>query len=350
MRRGFALALVLIPAVIVLAATLYVLQPMEWPSEPAAAPSLTPTPQPIARATPTLNARPAASPSPDPATNQTPRPVASSSSTPVATRIVGPRDIPPSPLYHSIPLRPDPALERLVLGYLGPEAASYGIVVKRLPDGAGMALNGNHAFYAASLFKIWVLYEVFKQRSLGLLNFDEVVTITPDYAAYDLGTLAVPVWGTMTVGEAIEAMITYSDNATAVLLQDRVGGWNIIQDLAALGLPQSILSTERLTTSASDMAALFEMMATGAAVSPQASQEMLQLLARQQINDRIPALLPPGTTVAHKTGNWDNETHDVGIVYSPKATYILAVLSEKPFAAKPIAELSRLVYNYFNPQ
>jgi hypothetical protein len=51
--------------------------------------------------------------------------------------------------------------------------------------------------------------------------------------------------------------------------------------------------------------------------------------------------------VAHKTGNWDDATHDVGIVYAPSGPYVIAVLSDLPYTSEPIAELSRLVYEYF---
>jgi beta-lactamase class A len=74
---------------------------------------------------------------------------------------------------------------------------------------------------------------------------------------------------------------------------------------------------------------------------------MVALLSRQKVNDRLPARLPRGTRVAHKTGNWDNATHDVGIVYAPSGPYVLAVLSDLPWVANPIAELSRLVYDAF---
>ena len=78
---------------------------------------------------------------------------------------------------------------------------------------------------------------------------------------------------------------------------------------------------------------------------------MLALLASQAINDRLPALLPEGTQVAHKTANWSNATHDAGIVFSPGATYVIVVLTDFGFqddGAKPVAQLSRAVYDYYN--
>jgi len=75
---------------------------------------------------------------------------------------------------------------------------------------------------------------------------------------------------------------------------------------------------------------------------------MLDLMLAQQVNDRLPALLPPGTEVAHKTGNLPEVTNDVGIVYDPQPAYVIAVLSENGGEAEPIAALSLAVYEYFN--
>ena len=55
--------------------------------------------------------------------------------------------------------------------------------------GRGALVNPDKVFYAASLYKLSVLYEVFHQRALGLLDFDEEMLVTPYYADFDLGTL-----------------------------------------------------------------------------------------------------------------------------------------------------------------
>jgi beta-lactamase class A len=79
---------------------------------------------------------------------------------------------------------------------------------------------------------------------------------------------------------------------------------------------------------------------------------MAGLLLSQTVNDRIPALLPAGTRVAHKTGNWSNATHDAGIVFSPAGSYVIVVLTDYGYnvdGASRIARLSRTVYDYYNP-
>src|SRR5205823_534211 len=62
-------------------------------------------------------------------------------------------------------------------------------------------------------------------------------------------------------------------------------------------------------------------------VSSSASQEMIEVLLAQKHNKAIPAGLPPGTSVAHKTGWNAGMDHDAAIVYPPgRKAYVLVVL------------------------
>jgi beta-lactamase class A len=77
---------------------------------------------------------------------------------------------------------------------------------------------------------------------------------------------------------------------------------------------------------------------------------MIDILARQEFNDEIPAGLPPGTKVAHKTGWITGVTHDAALVYPPgRKPYVLVVLtrgiSDRPVAQRLIADISRMVWD-----
>jgi beta-lactamase class A len=240
----------------------------------------------------------------------------------------------------------DGTLEERIRDFLGKDINEYGIVVKRLSDGRGVAINPNRVFYSASLYKIEVLYEVFKQRALGLIDFNEKLEVTPKLAGYDLQTLPWKIGEFVPVKDLVEAMITISDNTSAMMLYQRVGGRNIDLDMQSIGLQDSDILSEDITTSAHDMALLLEMMARGQAVDIKSSAEMIDLLSRQKINNRLPALLPRGTRIAHKTGEWENATHDVGVVFAPKGTYVIALLSSKPWDVSVLARLSAMVYEY----
>ncbi|KPK21219.1 MAG: hypothetical protein AMJ76_03245 [Dehalococcoidia bacterium SM23_28_1] len=247
-----------------------------------------------------------------------------------------------------MPSHRDADLEEVIRSSLGDEVDSYGVVVKNLVSGAVAEVNPHKVFETASLFKLWVMYEVYKQVELGLVDMDEELLVTPYYASFDAGSLPVEVCDTLTVREALWAMVTYSDNASGFLLCDKVGMGNIHRDLQALGLTESAFRPEDVTSTAADMALFLEMLALGADVSREANREMLDLMLAQKVRDRLPALLPPGTEVANKTGNLDEATHDVGIVYDPQPTYIIAVLSDRGAESEPIALLSRAVYDYLN--
>jgi beta-lactamase class A len=273
-------------------------------------------------------------------------------------RITSPGPVATPSSYEPLPLQEDAALEARLREALGDEVDSYGVVIKSLDDGRGALINPDKVFYAASLFKVAVMYEVFHQRSLGLVSFDERLLVTPYYAGFDLGTLPIEVCQTLSVGEALAYMMSISDNTSAVLLQDRVGAGNVNRSLEALGLTTTRLLSDDLPTTAADMALLMEMIALGKAVDTGASQEMVNLLTSEEIDNGLRAGVASaeggsasageGTLVAHKTGNWSNATHDAGIVYSPAATYVIAVLSEKAYETKLTAEVSRVVWEYYN--
>jgi len=254
----------------------------------------------------------------------------------------------PPPPYEPLPFQRDATLERLLREQLGDEVDSYGVVVKDIADGSGAAVNPDRLFNAASLFKVAVMYEAFHQRAAGIISFDAGLVVTPYYDSFGLGPRLTAVCQSLTVREALAAMMAVSDNAAAVMLQDLVGSRHVNAGMAALGLTDTRLLEDDLPTTAQDMALLMEMIARGQAVDRAASQEMVDLMSLESLNDRLPALLPEGTLVAHKTANWSDATHDAGIVYSPEAVYVIAVLSDKEYEAKPIAELSRVVYEHYN--
>jgi beta-lactamase class A len=204
----------------------------------------------------------------------------------------------------------------------------FGLAVKELGSGQAVYLNETAAFQAASLYKLPVMYEVFRLRAQDQLSFQENLTISANDASYDLGTLLWPAGTVMTLGTALERMVTISDNTSAYILTRRVGSARTNEDMLGLGLRQTVIRSDELATSALDMIRLLELLASGRAVDSASSAEMIQLMARGRIHDRIPALLPAEAVVANKTGNWERAVHDVALVYGPRSTLALAFLSD----------------------
>jgi beta-lactamase class A len=204
----------------------------------------------------------------------------------------------------------------------------FGIYVKDLATGQVVALNERFPFQSASLYKLPVMYEVFKLRDLDLFRLNEEMTIGPDDAEMDLGSLPWPVGTRITIGTALDRMVTISDNSGAYMLAKKVGSPRINEDMFSMGLTHTHIRGDDLQTSAYDMARLLELIARGQALSRETSAEMVHLMARQQVRNRIPVKIPAEAVVANKTGNWEGAAHDVAIVYGPRSTFVIALLSD----------------------
>jgi beta-lactamase class A len=244
----------------------------------------------------------------------------------------------------------DPQLEQLINDYSG-GAGYVSVVVKHLIDGRGAVINAAQSYNSASLFKIFVMYEVFHQRELGNLSFDEQLEVTQEWIDLSLGESVYTTPGQLvSIAGALEAMITVSDNVTANMLADRAGWDNMRASVAGLGLSSTVLGGgEGNRSTAADVARFFEVLYSGGGFSAEADNEMLNLLSLQQIRDRIPKYLPGGTQVANKTGNWSDATHDAGIVFGPSGAYVIVVMTSRGAGHETIAEISRIVYEYLNP-
>ncbi|HET6319607.1 MAG TPA: serine hydrolase, partial [Chloroflexota bacterium] len=247
-------------------------------------------------------------------------------------------------------VRTEPGLIAQLDQALAGVEGSVSIAVKDLGSGRGAVLDGTREMEAASLFKLPILYAVFDAG----LPMTEQMVISQQALSYDLGTMELGAGETLSVAEALERMVTISDTTSAIMLGSRVGVARITRDLDALGMDTTHYSLERMTTSAEDMLSLLEAVARGKAVSPSASADMLHLLLRQRVNDRLPRLLPDDAQVAHKTGNLPGIVNDVGILYGPNSTVAIAALisdtSNEAAAASAIARASLVAYTYFEQQ
>ncbi len=261
-------------------------------------------------------------------------------------------DLPPPPARIDVPpLVPDGELQRIVGEILGEDADRYAVMVKDLRDGRGVAMNAGRLFYAASLFKLEVMYEIVRQADAGAIDLGETYNVSDYYAAFGLGPHLIVQCEAVTLERALGAMLSVSDNVAAVMLQDRAGPRNINNAMQALGLTSTALLPENtLPTTAADMALLMEAIARGQAISESASLRMAELMAQEKVDDRIPQGVPEGTIVAHKTGNWENATHDAGIVYGEKSTYVVVLMSDIGFdgdAASVQRAIMGAVWAYF---
>ena len=218
-------------------------------------------------------------------------------------------------------------LETIVHNYASTANFTLGIGIKNLDTGEEYYLNKALPFESASLYKLVVMYGVFYEGRNGKLNVND-----PE------------------IQSQLDSMITVSSNEAAITLSEKIG-WDRLDDIAKnIGLKNTSLYSP-ITTTPEDITNLLNLIVTGRALDPSNSARMKELLLKQKINDRIPLLLPSGVPVAHKTGELDDVRHDAGIVYGPKSTYIITLMSKdiksETETKDLMARLSLDIYNHF---
>ncbi|HEY7624874.1 MAG TPA: serine hydrolase [Candidatus Limnocylindria bacterium] len=179
---------------------------------------------------------------------------------------------------------------------------------------------------AASLYKLGVLAEAERRVDAGQLRYSDTITIEPeditvDGSFEDAGT-------ELTLDQALEAMITISDNGSGLALWHVLGGANIDATLEKAGISGfhvALDESEDNVVTPHAVGTFFTLLARRQLISPAASDRMLARLERQQINDRLPAQLPPDVVVAHKTGNLVGVSHDAGIIYTRTGPRVVVV-------------------------
>jgi beta-lactamase class A len=276
--------------------------------------------------------------------------------------------------------RSDPGLDSLAARIQARVAASPGAVAgvafRDLGSDGELFVNADDSFHAASTMKVPVMIEAFRQIDAGRLRLDQGILLVNQFGSivdgspYSLepaddsdSSLYARVGARVSVRELVDRMITRSSNLATNAVIAIVGAHNANATAHRLGATRmNVLRGVEDTkayeagrnnrTTARDLAALLAALERGEAASPASTDSMRNILLRQEFNDRIPAGLPPGTRVAHKTGEITAVAHDAAIVYLPngRAPYVLVVLTrglrDTKASASLSADISRLVYEY----
>jgi beta-lactamase class A len=251
--------------------------------------------------------------------------------------------------------------------------AQVGLAYIDLGSGDTLFLNADTSFHAASTMKVPVMIEVFRRSSTGSFGMKQRLMVVNQFAsivdgsAYALDphsdsdtTLYHRIGGRVPVDTLLRLMIIRSSNLATNTLIALVSAEDVTRTMRSLGA-QRILVLRGVedgkafdkglinTTTARDLAIILRAIEEGRAGSPEATREMRQNLLADEFNDKIPAGLPAGIRVAHKTGEITAHSHDAAIVYPPgRSPYVLVVLTrgiqDGAKASKLIADISSIVY------
>jgi beta-lactamase class A len=251
--------------------------------------------------------------------------------------------------------------------------ATVGVAYIDLASNDSLMLNADTAMHAASTMKIPVMIEVLRRAQQGAFSLDQGILLINQFKSLADGspfamiakddgdsTLYSRIGERVPVRELLRLMIVRSSNFATNQLIELVGAARVTSGAHDLGAThtQVLRGVEDQkafdaglinTITAGDLATLLVAIEKGTILSPESSALMREILLAQEFNDKIPAGLPPGTRVAHKTGEITAVSHDAAIVYPPdRKPYVLVVLTrgirDGKESAALIADISRLVY------
>jgi beta-lactamase class A len=289
--------------------------------------------------------------------------------------------------------------------------ATVAVAYLDLASGGQVLRYETRPYHAASTMKVPVMIAAWAAADQGALSMDQPIAVRNEFRSLVDGSryrlspeddgdpdLYAAVGSTRPLGDLIRHMIVRSSNLATNLIIEQLGASRVTDVMRQLGAynVQILRGVEdekafragfNNEVDAADLALLLGAIAraagspaaagagTGGAgaapepgepdesghhpagatlITPRAAAAMLEVLEAQEFNDKIPAGLPAGTPVAHKTGDITGFHHDAGIVFPPgEPPYVLVVLTsgfaKEEEANRFIAGLSREVWEARRP-
>ena len=261
--------------------------------------------------------------------------------------------------------------ESAISARIAKSGADVAVYFRTLDGKAQWSVRADDVFHAASTMKIPVMIELFHQVQEGKVKLTDTLLIKNEFhsivdgSPYTLnasddseGELYKGEGQKRTLRELCELMITVSSNLATNLLIEKLGVENIRAEVHMLGADgmnvkrgvedgKAFEKGLNNTTTARGLGILLQAIAEGKAMDAASSNEMVAILEGQKFNEGIPAGLPKGIPVAHKTGEITKIHHDAAIVFA-KRPFILVILvrglAEKLDSAALMAGISKSLY------
>lgn len=205
-----------------------------------------------------------------------------------------------------------------------------GFYYKNLVTDEAFGVRENEIFAAASVIKLPLLMHVLAESTAGRLSMDDRLLVT----AAD----KVPICGALTlftddvrvdVRTLCRLMISISDNTATNLLIDYSTLPEIHDGFRRMGLEKTQLTRKLFDRAASrsglrnviclqEIGMLLEQLYRSQFISESVCKEAIDMLLLQQVEHKLNGRICSEVPIAHKTGEDDRLSNDVGIVYAPQ--------------------------------
>lgn len=232
--------------------------------------------------------------------------------------------------------------------------ARLGIYFEYLPSGTSIGINEKEEYELASLLKVPIAMAAMNQTHSGKMSASTQLTLQKSNLDPYYGQLWQEGPGyRLTLENAIEIMLTKSDNTAARVISDALpdGAAENIFDL--LDIPK-VQKGEALVVTPKNYSSILRSLYLSSILPVADSNALLNILTRTDFNDRIAGGVPKNIKVAHKIGVHTSPDltksifTDCGIVYVPKRPYILCVMveSQENQAMHYMTNISNIIYRY----
>jgi beta-lactamase class A len=237
----------------------------------------------------------------------------------------------------------DHSIQAAIQGFPG----SVSLYARNLDTGLSYELRADAPVPTASTIKLPIMVELFAEAEEGKLDWNQKLELTDQDKVSGSGVLTELSGGDLLpIRDLMHLMIVVSDNTATNLILDRISGNAVNQRMAQLGLKQTavmrkIMQTkpESLTDEGKkagndrwgtgrscprDMVVILERLYRGQLVSKSASEEMINVLKRQQDLQAVGRDMKD-TVVASKSGALDHLRSEVAIVYSQHGPVAMSI-------------------------
>lgn len=204
-------------------------------------------------------------------------------------------------------------------------AGVFGVTFAELGgQGLNAQYNGSRQFVTASTYKLFVAFSTLRRVDAGQMKWDDANIAS----GRNLST-------------CFDDMIVKSDNACAEALIKKIGANNLNADIKSIGLGSTAFRADNNLTTSNDLATYLTKLETGQLpIKTESRDRLLGAMKRNVYRQGVPSGASGQT--ADKVGFLWGLLHDAAIVYSPKGTYVLAVMTDGSSWAN-IADLTRKI-------
>lgn len=251
-------------------------------------------------------------------------------------------------------------IEELVQGIDGTGA----VVIKDLSSPHRFAILEDEVFPIASLIKLAILWELFARIEKGEISLSDSHVLRESDKVGGFGVLKELHEGlTLTIEDIAKLMIILSDNVATNILIDKLGMEAINETSQLLGLKDTKLERKMMDadakargldnySTAADVARILELYVTSDLLSKESRNKMIDIMKRQQCNNKFPRFLPEDYQLAHKTGDLPGIEHDAAIFDFTNRKVIAVVLTknlkDNEDGVKLCNDIGKLIYDAYD--